>query len=346
MSENNVGSVSAPLHAIFSNQSDQPSNNVLGRIRFGNQLDLSGGENEPPLLTVPMMNSVQKEFLESWVGGTSIKYGLQDELAFAEDGEFLFIAATLLESSEYAKAAESCYRKIFSLVEHLGYPRLFRIWNYIGHILTPLPSGLQVYQDFAKGRAHAFMRSGGTPIMPAATGIGTNGDGIGIIVLSSRTGITKHIENPRQKPAYEYPRKYGPKPPSFARATALTQRINPTECAQFLFVSGTASIVGHESVHPGDFTRQLSTTLDNLESLVDGSNLTHFGAHGHFTLKDAHLMKVYVKYASDIEEARQKIRHRVGINTDVQYINVDICRDELLVEIEVVFPCIKVATER
>jgi len=57
-------------------------------------------------------------------------------------------------------------------------------------------------------------------------------------------------------------------------------------------------------------------------------------------------MKVYVKYASDIEEARQKIRHRVGINTDVQYINVDICRDELLVEIEVVFPCIKVATER
>lgn len=112
MSENNVGSVSAPLHAIFSNQSDQPSNNVLGRIRFGNQLDLSGGENEPPLLTVPMMNSVQKEFLESWVGGTSIKYGLHDELAFAEDGEFLFIAATLLESSEYAKAAESCYRKI------------------------------------------------------------------------------------------------------------------------------------------------------------------------------------------------------------------------------------------
>lgn len=73
MSKNNVGSVSVPLRAIFSNQSDQPSNNVLGRIRFGNQLDLSGGENEPPLLTIPMMNSVQKEFLESWVGGNFYK---------------------------------------------------------------------------------------------------------------------------------------------------------------------------------------------------------------------------------------------------------------------------------
>ena len=66
MSENNVGSVSAPLHAIFSNQSDQPSNNVLGRIRFGNQLDLSGGENEPPLLTVDAPRMLDEEDGDVW----------------------------------------------------------------------------------------------------------------------------------------------------------------------------------------------------------------------------------------------------------------------------------------
>ena len=72
------------------------------------------------------------------------------------------------------------------------------------------------------------------------------------------------IENPRQLSASLYPPRYGLRSPMFARAALV-----PNGRGAQLLVSGTASIVGHESLHIGDPERQLEETARNFEALVE-----------------------------------------------------------------------------
>ena len=51
--------------------------------------------------------------------------------------------------------------------------------------------------------------------------------------------VPRHFENPRQVPAFEYPAQYGPRPPSFSRATAVKAGEG-----RWIFISGTAAVVG------------------------------------------------------------------------------------------------------
>ena len=58
------------------------------------------------------------------------------------------------------------------------------------------------------------------------------------VVFAATEATPRHFENPLQVPAYEYPGEYGPRSPSFARATVVAQ---PGPC---LFVSGTRDACG------------------------------------------------------------------------------------------------------
>ena len=77
------------------------------------------------------------------------------------------------------------------------------------------------------------------------------------------------VENPRQVSAYHYPREYGTHSPVFSRAALLRQAQSLT-----LFISGTASIVGHRSLHLGDTAAQTRETLTNIEALLGEANRT------------------------------------------------------------------------
>ena len=98
--------------------------------------------------------------------------------------------------------------------------------------------------------------------MPAASAVGVDADRL-ILVDVAGEAVPEHFENPRQTPAYRYPAAYGPRPPSFARATRVT-----TPSGTWSFISGTAAILGSASLHPGDFAAQLAVMRDNLEVIT------------------------------------------------------------------------------
>src|SRR5690606_4762058 len=98
-----------------------------------------------------------------------------------------------------------------------------------------------------------------------------------------------HHENNRQQPAYRYPRQYGPCSPSFARATSLSLQHRP-----HLFISGTASILGHETRAAGNLQEQIAVTLDNLNYLRD-----NFAAELHGTTSPLSALRVYLRQAED-----------------------------------------------
>jgi len=148
------------------------------------------------------------------------------------------------------------------------------------------------------------------------------------LLTGSRPGI--NIENPRQVSAYRYPRIYGPRSPSFARATALPQ----PDGQMLLMISGTASVVGHETLHEGDLIAQLDEIERNLRALL-GESAARLARPGLKTFGPDALLRAYVRYRDDWPAVRDHLA-RAWPGVSVVGLEGDICRTDLLVEIEAV----------
>jgi chorismate lyase/3-hydroxybenzoate synthase len=207
---------------------------------------------------------------------------------------------------------------------------LHRIWNCVPHINASAPGGIENYHAFCRGRSLAFeaaLGSGFPARLPAASAVGTAGDELTVAFLAG-TEVPRHFENPAQVPAYEYPPEHGPRPPSFARATAVG-----AGAGLCVFVSGTSSIVGHQTVAPNDTLAQLECTLENLGLISAASGLgkrlgADEGCRRHF--------KVYLRNAGDMPAVAARVKGALLSPGDsVSYLRADICRAALNVEIEV-----------
>jgi chorismate lyase/3-hydroxybenzoate synthase len=130
--------------------------------------------------------------------------------------------------------------------------------------------------------------------------------------------------------AYRYPETYGPRSPTFSRA-ALAD-IGDGNVA--LFISGTASIVGHETVHHGDVREQTRETLRNLQAVIDAAN----ARHRQVRPGRARLRGLRAAPDADTEAVRSVLEGALGADAPMVrhavYLEADICRSDLLVEIE------------
>jgi len=193
--------------------------------------------------------------------------------------------------------------------------------------------GTERYRQFNTARQRALHASGRAlsgPV-PAASALGAVSDSpLVVYFLAGRLEPT-FIENPRQVSAYHYPRQYGAHRPVFSRAALLRQSGSVT-----LFVSGTASIVGHRSLHVGDTVAQTRETLTNIQALLEEANRRAHGARfGLETLA----YKVYVRRPADLPLIQSQLRAALGSAAQIIYLQADICRQDLLVEIEATGIC-------
>src|SRR5262249_28147311 len=123
----------------------------------------------------------------------------------------------------------------------------------------------------------------------------------------------------------DYPSQYGPKP-AFSRASLVRD-----DSGAMLFISGTASIVGHRTLHAEDVAAQTRETLINIEALLEQAN--RVSGSSSFGLGSL-AYKVYVRNAADLPLIRAELNGALGANARVVYLLADICRRDLLVEIE------------
>ncbi|MGW3183778.1 FkbO/Hyg5 family chorismatase [Kitasatospora sp. NPDC001119] len=330
------------LDSIFQFEGEQSplpeDRHVLGRVIFGEVSTRPALHDGAPEIGVHMASPGFDSFTEIWRTDTVADSGEYQGLAYAHDGEYLFCAGSIPASGTYREQTRKSYEAAFELMDELDYRRVFRMWNFIGGINADNAEGLEIYRDFCVGRAEAFeAKPDRVHCMPAATGIGSRGSGVAFFFLASRTGTAQNIENRRQVPAYEYPRQYGPKSPSFARATRLVPA-GGDESHGAVYVSGTASITGHHTLHAGDIAAQCELSLSNIAHLVSSGNLQLGGLDGGHGLKDLRWVKAYVRHEEHLPVVRAACADAFPPETRVAFLNVDICRDDLLVEIEGIVP--------
>ena len=223
-----------------------------------------------------------------------------------------------------------------------SFQRVVRTWFYLGGITEP-EAGVQRYHELNRARTDFYhhvcfscfslgsMATRG--VYPASTGIGMAGRGLVAGCLALETDrddvYLVPLENPQQTPAYAYNSKHSPQSPKFSRAVALVLGHYVTT-----WVSGTASIVDSESCHPGDPEKQTVQTLDNIERLIAADNFAAQGLKGAgASLRDLAKIRVYLKRPGDLAKCRAVCERRLGPVPAI-YAVADICRPELLVEIE------------
>jgi chorismate lyase/3-hydroxybenzoate synthase len=285
-------------------------------------------------IRMPVLGS-SAEVCEVWRTRQRLESGQLSRVQYRRGEDILFGCISLTETqlenghtSGLHAATELAYREIFGTLDKLAYPHLLRVWNYLPQINVDT-HGAERYQQFNSARRNALVayERDLTGNVPAACALGSvTGSPLVIYFLASREAPAV-IENPRQVSAYEYPPQYGPKP-AFSRASVLRDA-----GAALLFISGTASIVGHRTVHLGDVAAQTQETLVNIEALIGEAN--RISGASRFRMEDL-ACKVYVRNSADLPLIQSQLDSALGPQAQVVYLQADICRQDLLVEVEAI----------
>jgi enamine deaminase RidA (YjgF/YER057c/UK114 family) len=242
------------------------------------------------------------------------------------EGRFLFAGGF---QSDINESIEQQSAEVFGQIEKLlkleGFPvhSIIRQWNYIERIGC-FSDGNQHYQSFNNARSDFYAKDVWPSGYPAATGIGTNVGGVVVdldaAVLTRAGAFVTAIDNPLQTAAHAYSEKVleanhtKKETPKFERAKSLTSGNR-----RLVYVSGTAAIRGEESLKEAGLERQLHITMENIERLTGKVPLI--------------MLRVYLKNKTDYPLAERLIRE-YNLFIPVSYMCAEVCRDELLIEIE------------
>ena len=332
-----------PLHgpklsvAAFLEKPAYWKNSVLGTFCFSADAANRETPAEPeiPCMRVAMQRlDADEEIYEIWHGSGPLITGRSGALHYRHDDDVLFGVIALPETIFEAApgktplqlAAESAYQQIFMLLDSLRYPHPYRLWNYIADINTH-SFGLERYRQFNLGRQDAFLACNRDVVgnVPAACALGPAHGPLTVAFLAGRVAPL-NIENPRQTSAYQYPKEYGPRSPTFSRASLVHLGQD-----QVLFISGTASVVGHTTLHPADVVAQTRETMANIKAVLTEAN--RMTSQHEFDLASLNY-KVYVRHPADLAKIRAELEHCVGDVPKAVYLQADVCRSDLLLEIE------------
>lgn len=303
----------------FDVQFEAPAHVGLARVAFD---CLTATPNVVP---VPLQ-VLRGEPHEYWTAAGESSAVHHGRIAGQADGHWLFgqLQVSGFLGPQLEALVARAYAELYDAIDALGYPHMLRIWNYMSHINRGAGDD-EVYKRFCVGRAQGIANRTRGDAYPAATAIGGADDADTLhISFIAGTAAGEALENPRQVSAFRYPRQYGPSSPSFARANVVTsggQRV--------LLASGTASVAGHETRWPGDVAAQVRESVLNLQELVAV-------AGGNFA-RTRPVLRIYLRDAGDADLAEHALQPLLPTGASWVLLRGDICRSDLLVEIDGVF---------
>jgi len=277
-------------------------------------------DNSPGVIHTGLTALNTSPVTEVWRVDKPVTRGQDGHCYWNKTDELLCSAIYIDDLEHIEQATEKAYNELLEHIKRMGYEHPFRFWNYLPDINAGTDDD-ENYKKFCSGRLLAFQQHNiSQDAFPAASALGTQANQAVVYVFASKkTG--QHYRNNKQINAFDYPRQYGRSSPSFSRATAM--KIHNTS---LYLVSGTASIIGHQTIAASDISEQLAVTVANLKHLLskplaDGKSLNPTAS------------RVYVKHVEDLPVIQAFLQKNMPKHNYL-YTKADVCRDDLLVEIE------------
>lgn len=313
----------------FADYQTSHQGRMLGAVAFGAARPRVAAPDCPyAWVDMPVLNGESSMF-EVWSSAQPVVREDAGDFVAARNDDVLFGCLQMKLDRRLDAASHRAYSRIFDFIDGRDYGHLLRVWNYFPRI-TADADGLERYAWFNMGRHDAFADKGrviGTDT-PAACALGSRGNDLVIYFLAAKQA-GRLVENPRQTSAFHYPAQYGPRSPTFARG-----RLMQTAGEPLLFVSGTASIVGHATLHIGNAPEQARETIANVRAVIAQAQLAGLDTSSANT---GLLLKTYLRHAEDLAMVRGCLTQAFGPATKVLYLQADICRADLLLEVEAVY---------
>jgi chorismate lyase/3-hydroxybenzoate synthase len=296
---------------------------ILGVVGFGQRTPVAHAATAI-WMDIPVLGGHDTS-LEVWSSNLPVTGCNHLGINGTTDGNVLFGSLTLEQRADETleMLAAQAYTRIFEFIDHHGHHNLLRAWHYIPHINDD-EHGLERYRSFNVGRYEAFVANGRSideANVPAASALGSDSSSLTIYFMASKQP-GQAVDNPRQVSAYHYPHLFGPRSPIFVRAMSVT--LGGQHC---FFISGTASIVGYETLHQDDVAKQSDETMRNIRVLLEQA--PHYDA-----ARGRMLLKVYLRHAHDLATVRARVQAEFGTHCKAVYLHSNICRSDLLLEIE------------
>jgi len=280
--------------------------------------------------------------------GTQIFYNQKDDLPYivvqTDEMKALFVGGAMSSVSgagiqKQADVIFSGLEEIFEL-EKMPVSSIVRQWNYIENI-TRIEDNSQNYQEFNDARSRFYRKTKWHDGFPAATGIGigcggvivdldaiyTNGSDIKVVSLNNTLQVPAHDYSNSVLIAAEDEQDRPVTTPKFERGKLV---LSGTEGV--IYISGTAAIRGEKSFSNEGIEEQTRITLENIEHLISEETLANSGA-GHFAKVEISSLRIYLKEESFFEPCKKIVDENYP-GVPAVYLKADICREELLVEIE------------
>ena len=229
--------------------------------------------------------------------------------------------------------------------EEMNFSHVIRQWNYLEEITCTFNDNGEVrqnYQVLNDIRSQYYSTAQFNNGYPAATGIGMQAGGFILEFVAVKGDGNLQVlplHNPLQTDAYQYSQKKligdsllktkKKAAPLFERAKIMVHNNEP-----IIYISGTAAIHEEESLARDDVKEQTNITIcniDKLYSLIPKQNLNGAEA-GNYKIIYA---RVYIKDEESYEEVKVQCDEYFK-GALVQYLVSDVCREELLVEIEAI----------
>jgi len=249
-------------------------------------------------------------------------------------------------NADFSVQVDECYQLMESILtrEGLTFADIVRQWNYVEGILSIYEYGeehIQHYQVLNDVRSKYFAKADFQHGYPAATGIGMDAGGpiLEFYAVQSSSAIDIiPIKNPKQVDAYHYSEEvligdalekhHKKTTPKFERAKYCS-----VNGVRSVFISGTASIQSEKPLGINNTRMQTEITLENIANLISESNLVKMGIENVQDQINYTFIRVYIKDRKDLSVVKEICNAHYG-NIPVHYLIADICRDNLLLEIE------------
>ncbi len=227
------------------------------------------------------------------------------------------LGPTDLSRSREEQARET-FERMDAALKTVGmdFSNVVRTWLYLDKLLT-------WYDEFNEVRTTFFNEYGVFDnLVPASTGIGvSNPAGAALVsdvfaIQPKNGGVNiEAVPSPLQCPAIDYKS-------SFSRGVEIS-----SAAQRFLLISGTASIhPGGETAHVGDVRKQIALTMEVIDAILKSRDMSWEN-----TVRGI----AYFRNGADAPLYEEYCRQNGLPALPMAIAHADICRDDLLVEVEI-----------